>query len=58
MGLQWNDLNFDTGELQIVRQACAVNDKIEISVLKTKSSIRTVVLQSSLTEVLRKLRKW
>lgn len=28
MGLQWDDLNFDTGELQIVRQACAVNGKI------------------------------
>ncbi len=44
MGLQWDDLNFQTGELQIVRQACAVNGKIEISTPKTKSSIRTVVL--------------
>ena len=37
MGLQWDDLNFQTGELQIVRQACAVNGKIEISVPKTKA---------------------
>ena len=57
MGLQWDDLNFQTGELQIVRQACAVNGKIEISVPKTKSSIRTVVLPPSLTEVLRKYKE-
>ena len=54
MGLQWDDLNFQTGELKIVRQACAVNGKIEISVPKTKSSIRTVVLPPSLVEVLKK----
>ena len=57
MGLQWDDLNFQTGELHIVRQACAVNGKIEISVPKTKSSIRTVVLPPSLVEVLRKYRE-
>ena len=57
LGLQWGDLNFDTGELQIVRQACAVNGKIEISVPKTKSSIRTVVLPPSLVEVLRGYRE-
>lgn len=57
MGLQWDDLNFQTGELQIVRQACAVNGKIEISVPKTKSSIRTVVLPPSLVEVLRKYKE-
>ena len=57
MGLQWDDLNFQTGELQIVRQACAVNGKIEISVPKTKSSIRTVVLPPSLVEVLKKYKE-
>jgi len=57
MGLQWDDLNFQTGELHIVRQACAVNGKIEISVPKTKSSIRTVVLPPSLVEVLRKYKE-
>ena len=57
MGLQWDDLNFQTCELHIVRQACAVNGKIEISVPKTKSSIRTVVLPMSLVEVLRKYKE-
>ena len=57
LALKWSDLNFQTGELQIVRQACAVNGKIEISVPKTKSSIRTVVLPPSLVEVLKKYRK-
>ncbi|MBE6564323.1 MAG: site-specific integrase [Ruminococcaceae bacterium] len=57
MGLQWDDLNFRTGELHIVRQACAVNGKIEISMPKTNSSIRTVVLPPSLVEVLRKYKE-
>lgn len=57
LALKWSDLNFQTGELQIVRQACAVNGKIEISVPKTKSSIRTVVLPPSLVEVLKKYRR-
>lgn len=57
LALKWSDLNFQTGELQIVRQACAVNGKIEISVPKTKSSIRTVVLPTSLVEVLKKYRR-
>lgn len=57
LALKWSDLNFQTGELQIVRQACAVNGKIEISVPKTKSSIRTVVLPPSLVEVMKKYRK-
>ena len=57
IGLQWDDLNFQTGELQIVRQACAVNGKIEISVPKTKTSIRTVVLPPSLVEVMKKYKE-
>lgn len=57
MGLQWDDLNFRTGELHIVRQACAVNGKIEISTPKTKSSIRTVVLPPSLVEVLKEYKE-
>ena len=57
MGLQWEDLNFKTGELHIVRQVCSVKGQLEISVLKTKSSIRTIVLPPSLVEVLRKYKE-
>ncbi len=57
LGLQWDDLNFHTAELHIVRQACPVNGKIEISVPKTKSSVRTVVLPPSLVEVLKKYKE-
>lgn len=57
LGLQWDDLNFHTAELHIVRQACPVNGKIEISVPKTKSSVRTVVLPPSLMEVLKKYKE-
>ena len=52
LGLKWQDLNFKTGELQIVRQANLVDGKIEISEPKTKSSIRIIILPQSLLNVL------
>lgn len=52
LGLKWQDLNFKTGELQIVRQANLIDGKIEISEPKTKSSIRIIVLPQSLLNVL------
>lgn len=57
LGLKWQDLNFKTGELQIVRQANLVDGKIEISEPKTKSSIRIIVLPLSLLNVLSEYKK-
>ena len=57
LGLQWDDLNFRTGELHVCRQVCAVDGKLEISVPKTKSSVRTIVLPPSLVEVLKEYKK-
>lgn len=44
MGLQWKDLNMNTGELRIERQVSRVNGELKTFPPKTKSSIRTVVL--------------
>ena len=57
MGLQWNDLNFKTGELNIKRQAYYVKGEIIVSEPKTKSSIRTIILPKSVVSVLSELRK-
>lgn len=53
LGLQWKDLDFKTGELRIRRQATTADGKQIISVPKTKSSIRTVMLPPGLTKALR-----
>jgi len=53
----WDDLNFRTGELHVCRQVCSVDGKMEISVPKTKSSVRTIVLPPSLTGVLKEYKK-
>lgn len=55
--LQWDDLNFTTGELQIKRQVNRVNGELRISEPKTKSSIRTLILPSSVLNVLAEYKK-
>ena len=53
LALQWNDLNFDTGELRIKRQVYRANGKLVVSAPKTKAALRTIVLPPALVEVLR-----
>lgn len=53
MGLQWNDLNFNTGELRIERQVNRVNGELKTFPPKTKSSFRTIVLPPSVLKVLK-----
>ena len=53
MALQWDDLNFKTGELRIERQAYRVNGELLIQPPKTKASIRTVILPPPVVEALR-----
>lgn len=57
LGLKWQDLNFKTGELQIVRQANLVDGKIEISEPKTKLSMRIIILPQSLLNVLHEYKR-
>ncbi len=54
LALQWDDLNFETGELQITKQVYRTKeDGLLISEPKTKASIRTAVLPTPLLAVLK-----
>ena len=57
MGLQWQDLDFNTGMLQIVRQAYYLNGKMATSEPKTKTSVRTIKLPEAVLNVLKKLKE-
>lgn len=57
LALQWDDLDFATGELRIQRQVYRANGKLVVSEPKTKAALRTIVLPSSLVEVLKEYRQ-
>lgn len=57
VALQWEELNMQTGELHISRQATTVKGQIHISAPKTKSSIRTVILPSDIVKILAEYKK-
>ncbi len=52
LALQWDDLNFVTGELRINKSVSIIKTELHVTEPKTKSSIRTVVLPGSLLAVL------
>ncbi len=55
--LQWDDLNFTTGELRIQRQVHRVKGKLLTSQPKTKASSRIVILPSPVLNVLKEYKK-
>ena len=57
LALQWDDINFTTGEVKISRQVQSVKGKLHISQPKTKSSVRSIILPPALLEVLREYRQ-
>ena len=57
VALQWDDLNMQTGELHICRQATTVKGSIHICAPKTKSSIRTVILPPEIVKILAEYKK-
>lgn len=57
LALQWGDLDFDTGTLTVEKQVYAVKGKLQLSVPKTKASIRKLVLPPGVVEVLREYRR-
>ncbi len=57
LALQWEDLNFETGELHICRQVYHVKGSMQISEPKTKSSIRTIILPKVILNVLAEYKK-
>ena len=57
MALQWDDLNFKTGVLNVNKQVYDVRGRLQISTPKTKSSIRKIVLPPAVVAVLREYKK-
>ncbi|MGM9666783.1 MAG: tyrosine-type recombinase/integrase, partial [Eubacteriales bacterium] len=57
LGLQWRDVNLDTGELHIRRQVVKKGAQTLISKPKTKSSMRTILLPPGMVEILAELKK-
>lgn len=57
LGLQWEDLNMQTGELHISRQVSLVNGHIQISTPKTKSSVRTIIIPPDILKILAEYKK-
>ncbi len=53
LALQWKDLSFKTGELQIWKQMVMICGKQELTEPKTKASIRTIILPEVLLNVLK-----
>ena len=57
LALQWDDINFSTGAVNVSKQATVAAGKMQISTPKTDSSIRTVYLSKPALEVLKEYRK-
>ena len=57
LALQWDDLDFNTGELHIQRQVYRANGELVVSALKTKAALRTIVLPPTLLGVLKEYRQ-
>ena len=57
MALQWDDLNFKTGVLNVNKQVYDVRGELQRSTPKTKSSIRKIVLPPAVVEVLREYKE-
>ena len=53
LALQWDDLNFETGELQINKQVYRVKGELTVSEPKTKASTRTIILPPTLLDILK-----
>lgn len=57
MALQWDDLDFKTGVLNVNKQVYEVHGELQFSKPKTKNSIRKIVLPPAVVEVLREYQK-
>ena len=53
LALQWDDLDFKTGVLNVDKQVYEVHGELQFSKPETKSSIRKIVLPPAVVEVLR-----
>ena len=53
LGLLWDDINFETGELKVMKQVKFVEGKLQIMPPKTKAAERTIILPQPLIAVLK-----
>ena len=53
LGLKWDDINLDTGIIQVKRQVARINGKVVEAPLKTKNSYRTLSIGADAVEILR-----
>lgn len=57
LGLKWEDINFNTRELSINREAVLIKGKLCVTPLKTHSSYRTIIVPNSIAEMLKSYKK-
>ena len=57
LALQWDDLDFKSGTLTVNKQVYEVKGRLQVSVPKTRASIRRLVLPPGVVEVLRQYRE-
>lgn len=57
LALQWDDLDFKTGELKIQRQVGRVRGELKTSIPKTKDSVRMIILPPSMLKILGEYKK-
>ena len=57
MALQWDDLNFKTGVLNVNKQVYDVRGQLQINTPKTKNSVRKIVLPPAVVAVLQEYKK-
>lgn len=56
LGLKWEDINLETGIIQIKRQVARINGKVVEAPLKTKNSYRTLSIGADAIEILKEQR--
>ena len=57
LALQWDDLDFQTGVLNVSKQVYTVNGELQFTEPKTKNSVRSIVLPPSILTVLAEYKK-
>ncbi len=57
LALQWNNINFQTGELRVNKQVTHIDGTLTTVKPKTKASIRTIVLAPSVLSILKDYHK-
>ena len=53
LGLRWDDINFENGELRVSKQIRYFNGELKIVPPKTKAAERTIILPPQLVEILK-----